>query len=87
MCKIRLLASAEKELERLDRKTAQRIVHRLRWLAENIDDVPLQALKGSLRGLFKLREGDYRIIFQPLRKEGLIIIHAIGHRGQVYRKK
>ncbi len=46
-----------------------------------------EALKGALAGLYKLREGDYRIIYQVLRKEHVIVIHSIGHRSEVYRKK
>jgi mRNA interferase RelE/StbE len=43
------------------------------------------ALKGELSGLFKLREGDYRIIYQILHKERTLVIHAIGHRREIYR--
>jgi len=37
--------------------------------------------------LYKLREGDHRIIYQILRKEKLILIHCIGHRKDVYRRR
>ena len=43
------------------------------------------ALKGDLTGLYKLREGDYRIVYQILRGEKVIIIHSIGHRREVYK--
>ena len=46
-----------------------------------------EALKGTLAGLYRLREGDYRIMYQVLRKEHVIMIHSIGHRSEVYRKK
>jgi mRNA interferase RelE/StbE len=39
-----------------------------------------------LAGLFKSREGDYRIIYEPIRRERLIIVHAIGHRKEIYKK-
>jgi mRNA-degrading endonuclease RelE of RelBE toxin-antitoxin system len=42
-----------------------------------------EPLHGDLAGLFKLREGDYRIIYQPLQRERLIVIHEIGHRRDI----
>ncbi|MBI4463268.1 MAG: type II toxin-antitoxin system RelE/ParE family toxin [Acidobacteria bacterium] len=36
--------------------------------------------------MFKCREGDYRILYEPLRKERLIVVHAIGHRREIYKK-
>ncbi len=83
----RFLKGASRELERLDRPVARRIVQRIRWLAENIENIKPEALKGDLAGLFKLREGDYRIIYQIAHEDRLIIIHSIGHRSQIYKKK
>jgi mRNA-degrading endonuclease RelE of RelBE toxin-antitoxin system len=44
-------------------------VRRLRWLAENLESINTESLKGRLRGLYKLREGDYRIAYEILRRE------------------
>ena len=49
-------------------------------------EIKPEALKGNLAGLFKYREGDYRIIYQPLHKEKIIVIHEIGHRSEIYKK-
>ena len=57
MYSIRLLQSATRELERLDKPIATRIIRKLRWLAENADQVNHQSLKGGLVGLYKLRDG------------------------------
>jgi mRNA interferase RelE/StbE len=56
------------------------------WLGENIDSIVPKRLTGQLSGLCKLREGDYRIIYQILREEKTITIHTIGHRKDIYRK-
>jgi len=32
-------------------------------------------------------EGDYRIIYEIIRKEKAIVIHSIGHRREIYQKK
>ena len=87
MYTVRLLKAASRELARLDKPIATRIVERIRWLAENLDSAKPIALKGELAGLYKLREGDYRIICEMIRKEKVIVIHSIGHRREIYQKK
>ena len=82
---IRILKPASRELKRLDKSVAKRIVDRIDWLAENFPSVNHIALKGELSGLFKLREGDYRIIYQIIHKDKMLLIHTIGHRREIYR--
>ena len=53
----RILKSASRDLGRLDKPIARRIVQRIRWLSENVETIKPEALKGDLSGLFKLREG------------------------------
>ena len=69
MYQVRLLPPAIRDLERLDKLTGSRIVQRVKWLAEHIDSITPKRLAGQLSGLCKLREGDYRIIYQFLRGE------------------
>ena len=82
---VRILKPAIRELEKLDKKVGQRMIKRIEWLAGNLDKINPIALKGDLTGLYKLREGDYRIVYQILRGEKVIIIHSIGHRREVYK--
>ena len=87
MYTIRLLKSASRELEKLDLDLASRIISRLEWLSTNLESTKLFPLKGDLRGLYKLREGSHRIIFEILRSENTIIVHAIGHRREIYKRR
>ena len=87
MYTVRILKAAARELERLDQVVGHRVAQRIQWLAENVEKIKLERLKGDLAGLYRLREGNYRIIYQLLRKEKAIIIHSIGHRRDVYRQK
>jgi mRNA interferase RelE/StbE len=82
---VRILKPASKELEKLDRTVARRIVDRIDWLASNLDSTKLFPLKGELSGLYKVREGAYRIIVEILRDDRIIVVHAIGHRREVYK--
>jgi mRNA interferase RelE/StbE len=84
---LHILKSASRELKRIDPPVAQRIVDRIRWLAENFEQITPEPLKGNLAGFFKLREGDYRILYEALRKERLIVLHYIGHRSEIYKRR
>ena len=87
MYRLRIQEPASHELERLDKPIGRRIVARLNWLAANVDTIKPQALTGELAGLFKLRVGDYRVLYEILREEQLIVIHVIGHRREIYRER
>ena len=82
---LRILDAAEDDLTRLDLAVAQRIISRIQWLAEHFDEIKPELLTGTLTGFFKLRSGDYRIIYQVRRDQNLIVIHRIGHRREVYK--
>ncbi|MCL4265218.1 MAG: type II toxin-antitoxin system RelE/ParE family toxin [Anaerolineae bacterium] len=85
MFEIRLLDTAVQDLAKLDQAVARRIVSRLRWLGENMRQVRREPLTGNLTGFYKFRVGDYRIIYQILEAEQVIMVHQIGHRREVYR--
>ena len=84
---IRILEAATRELGRLDKPIGRRIVERINWLAANLDDITPKALTGDLSGLYKLRAGDYRILYEILHDERIIVIHAIGHRREIYQRR
>lgn len=87
MYRLRFLESVTRDLAALDKSVARRIVSRLNWLAENLDFSKQDALKGGFSELCKFRVGDYRILYQVIRDENTILIHAIGHRREIYRKR
>ncbi len=87
MYRLRFHDAARRDLAALDKAVARRIVNRLNWLADNSDFGRQDALKGEFSELSKFRVGDYRIFYQFLRNENTILIHAIGHRSKIYRKR
>ena len=84
---IRLLDAAEADLARLDRTVARRVTARLSWLAEHTEEVRHAPLVGALEGLYKLRQGDWRVLYELLEGERVILVHAIGNRREIYRKE
>lgn len=83
--RVRILDSASRELQSLDRQVALRILRRIKWLAANLNVLRPQPLTGEFAGLFKLRVGDYRVIYEVLKDEKLIVVHAVGYRREIYR--
>jgi mRNA interferase RelE/StbE len=87
MYRVRLLDAASKDPAKLDKPVARRIVDRVRWLAQNFGKAHMEALTGDLEGLFKLRVGDHRVVYELLHEERSIIIHMIGHRREIYQRR
>lgn len=74
------------ELERLDKPTAQRILTKLLWLAENAETVGHEMLTGRWRGYCRWRVGDYRIIYIVDHETCTIDVALLGHRRDIYDK-
>jgi mRNA interferase RelE/StbE len=85
--RVQLLDGAAKDLKKLGPEVARRVAERLRWLGEHFDEIDPQPLTHDLAGYYKLRVGDHRAIYEPLREERILIVHAVDHRSQVYRRR
>jgi mRNA interferase RelE/StbE len=80
---VEFLPEAIVDLEALTSSIQERILRKIRWLSENFDQVSPQALSADLSGLFKLRVGDYRIIYSFDTEVQCLTIHKVGHRRDV----
>jgi mRNA interferase RelE/StbE len=77
------LPSAARELSNLEPAVRRRVARRIDRLAR---DPRAGAVK--LRGaedVWRVRVGDYRILYQALDDQLVIVVIRIGHRGDVYR--
>lgn len=72
------------DLEKLTQAVRERVVKKINWLAENFAQVNPQSFTADLSGFFKLRVGDYRVIYEFNREEEIIFIDRIRHRREVY---
>jgi len=63
----------------------ERIAAKLLFLADNAEAIRHLPLRGNLSGFYKLRVGDYRVIYKLFRNEKLLLVYALGHRSTVYR--
>ncbi|MBN2592189.1 MAG: type II toxin-antitoxin system RelE/ParE family toxin [Sedimentisphaerales bacterium] len=81
--RITIKKSAVKELEALPKKDLQRIIKHIQSLSENPRHYGSQKLSGKQQ--YRIRQGDYRIVYSIEDKESLIDIFKIGHRREIYR--
>lgn len=81
---VQIKRSAAQELGALSVSNRTRVAQAIGQLAENpyIGTV----LKGGLRGLRRVRVGDYRILYEVHRNELVVLAVRIGARDNVYRR-
>ena len=75
-------SSVAGDLRRIDKPTVRRLLDKLERVLSGNPGAGIP-LTGEFRGLFKLRIGDYRIIYAKT-PEGVLVLR-IGHRKDVYR--
>lgn len=81
--RIHLSSKAQKELDKIDDKTALRISQKIYQLEINPYGVDSQKLAGG-KG-YRIRIGDYRVIYTFDKDSQTITIIKIGHRREIYR--
>lgn len=75
---------AQANLDRLETHIGRRILKKLDWLAANAAGYHHYALSGPWSGHYRLRVGDYRIIYTVDHNGLLIVVVEVGHRRDVY---
>ena len=81
--RIILPKSVQKELDRLPDEIVKRILARLADLETNPRPPDVKKLKG--RQAWRIRVGDYRVIYEIHDRELQILVITVGHRREVYR--
>ncbi len=85
---IKLTTQTVKTLNSLDNSTKKRIESFIDKLSQtNAPRSTGKALQGGLKGLWRYRVGDYRLICQLKDKELIILLLDIGHRKEIYKNK
>jgi len=75
---------AEKFLGKIDKTIAERITKKIHELKNNPELG--KPLVGRLSGLWSLRIGDYRAVYQIRKSELVVLVLKIGHRKDVYHQ-
>lgn len=81
--RIEIEPSVRRALAKLPKLIATRIIKRLETLAENPRG--MGAVKLSGHNAYRVRVGDYRIIYAVLDDRMLVLVVELGHRRDIYR--
>jgi mRNA interferase RelE/StbE len=80
---VEILRSAQRQLAKIDRQAQERIIDSIRALAT--DPRPLGCKKLSGRPAWRIRVGDYRVIYEIHDQQLVIVVVTLGNRKDVYR--
>jgi mRNA interferase RelE/StbE len=80
---VEILRSAQKQLAKIDTQTQERIIDSIRALADNPRPSGCKKLSG--RPAWRIRVGDYRVIYEINDRKLVIVVVTLGNRKDVYR--
>jgi mRNA interferase RelE/StbE len=82
--KILIKSSAAKELAKLPKKDIQRISSKIKSLS--VDPRPHGCEKLSTQERYRIRQGNYRIVYSIEDDKLIVFVIKIAHRSEVYKK-
>ena len=86
MFSIKYSNQAAKFIKKSEKETSQRIIKKLEELKKNPFPHDMKSIKGSDEKFYRVRVGDFRILYEVDKKNNLIGIIKIDKRSKVYKK-
>ncbi len=83
MYRVDLRRQAQRALNKLPKSDFQAVIEAIKNLAQTPRPRGVEKVKST--GLWRIRQGDYRIIYAIDDNEHLVIIVRVGHRREIYR--
>lgn len=85
--RVEFTKSARKEFEQLPARILSKTAEALNLLSQNpySELLKLKKLKGA-ENLFRIRLGDYRVVYEIRKKRLIVLVIKIGHRREIYRR-
>lgn len=84
MAIVNMTAEAQRQAMQTPRPVQARIADIVARLANWPEVSGAKPLRKDLAGNFRIRTGDYRVIFRPSADDKVVTIWKIGYRGDVY---
>lgn len=75
--------SVTKDLRAIPKQDLKRIIERFDDLSKNPRPIGCEKLSGQER--YRIRQGDYRIIYEIRDDVLVVVVVKVGHRREVYR--
>ena len=84
MYKIVFVSSADKQLKKLAKSVQRLIIEKIKKLDIFQSNNNVKKLIGT-SDLYRLRVGDYRVVYQIRKQELVVLILKVGHRKDIYK--
>lgn len=84
--RVRFAPRAERDLLSVPSTVLPRLTRKIDALASNPRPAGCQKLAGD-EDIYRVRVGDYRILYQIQGRVLLVLVLAVGHRREVYRRR
>jgi mRNA interferase RelE/StbE len=78
--------SAQRDLKKLDKPVVAKIMRKLDELVTRKECLDVKMMIGTTSTQYRLRVGDYRVIFAEHEKEIIIVVIGVGHRREIYKR-
>jgi len=85
LVKVEWTDGAIEDLEKLDKAVARRVLGKITWFSKNFEQFVLEPLGGEFKEAYKLRVGNWRVVYTVERKT--VIIQSVGHRREIYKTR
>lgn len=83
MYQIELRHKAQRSLDKLPKDDFNAVISAIKRLADSPRPRGVEKIKSA--GLWRIRQGDYRIVYSIAESQKLVTILRIGHRREIYR--
>lgn len=85
--KIEFAPRVEKQLKKIPKDIRKLILERIEKLEKNPRPENIEPLKGAEVGFFRIRQGDYRIVYSIEDHKLIVLVVRVVHRQEAYKKK
>jgi mRNA interferase RelE/StbE len=75
----------EKEIARLEKPARERVVRAIKSLEQQPRPANARQLAGNLKGVWRIRVGSYRVLYDIDDQQKTIVLLAVLHRREAYR--
>ena len=82
---VQLAPAAKRQLRKLDRSIQDRVVRRLEKLEKDPRPPGVEKMEGD-ESTYRIRMGEYRIVYEIRDKVLVVLVLKVGHRREVYRR-
>lgn len=83
---VRLTPAAQKDLRRLDRQHEDQVIKAIDGLEDDPRPFNSEELAGRSKGLFRVRTGSYRVLYEIDYEQSIVTVTRAKHRRDAYRK-